>query len=51
VLVPIILLGCYLISQIGFGRLLEVLYPLFGVVSLVWFVALIYRRRVWVRKA
>jgi uncharacterized membrane protein YkvI len=51
VLVPIILLCCYLISQIGFGRLLEVLYPLFGVISLVWFVALIYRRRVWIRKA
>lgn len=46
----IILAGCYLISQIGFSRLLEVLYPLFGVVSLVWFVMLIWRRRALVRK-
>lgn len=46
-----ILTGCYLISQIGFGRLLEVLYPLFGVVSLVWFVMLVWRRRVLVRKS
>lgn len=52
---PVLMIGilasCYLISQIGFGRLLELLYPLFGVVSLVWFVALIWRRRVWVRKS
>lgn len=46
-----ILTGCYLISQIGFGRLLEFLYPLFGVVSLVWFVMLVWRRRVLVRKS
>jgi uncharacterized membrane protein YkvI len=51
ILILAILTGCYLISQIGFGRLLEVLYPLFGVVSLVWFVALIWRRRVLVRKS
>ncbi|MDF2927596.1 MAG: rane protein [Paenibacillaceae bacterium] len=46
-----ILAGCYLISQIGFSKLLEVLYPLFGVVSLVWFVMLIWRRETLLRKA
>lgn len=50
-LIIAILTGCYLISQIGFGKLLEVLYPLFGMVSLVWFVALMWRRQAWVRKA
>lgn len=44
-LIPLILAGCYVISQIGFGRLLEVLYPSFGLVSLVWFVMMMWRRK------
>jgi uncharacterized membrane protein YkvI len=49
ILIPAILAGCYIISQIGFGRLLEVLYPSFGLVSLVWFVMIMWRRRALVR--
>jgi uncharacterized membrane protein YkvI len=49
VLIPAILAGCYLISQIGFGRLLSVLYPSFGFVSLIWFVMMLWRRKSLIR--
>lgn len=44
-LIPLILAGCYAISQIGFSRLLELLYPLFGTISLIWFVLIMWRGR------
>lgn len=40
----IALICCYLMSQIGFGSLLATLYPLFGFISLGWFI-LIARKR------
>jgi uncharacterized membrane protein YkvI len=33
-----ILIGSYMISQIGFSALLSTLYPLFGMLSMLWFV-------------
>lgn len=44
VIIPCILAGCYLVSQIGFGQLLEVLYPSIGLVSLIWLVMVMWRR-------
>jgi len=38
------LICCYLMSQLGFGKLLAILYPLFGFISLGWFL-LIARKR------
>jgi len=38
------LICCYLLSQLGFGNLLATLYPLFGFISLGWFL-LIARKR------
>lgn len=49
ILIPAILAGCYTISQVGFSRLLEVLYPSFGLVSLIWFVMIMWRRRAMAR--
>lgn len=46
-LTPLILLACYVVSQLGFSALLSVLYPLFGLVSLSWFVLMIWRRKAW----
>lgn len=40
-IIAVVLLVCYLVGQIGFSRLLSFLYPLFGLVSLCWFVFLI----------
>lgn len=42
VLETAVLAGCYGLSQLGFGRLLSFLYPLFGLVSVVWFVMVIW---------
>lgn len=39
-----LLILCYLISQIGFKTLLSTLYPLFGWISLIWFVMIIWKR-------
>lgn len=39
-----ILLGTYLIGQIGFSTLLATLYPLFGLFGLIWFVRMMTRR-------
>ncbi|PYI56496.1 YkvI family membrane protein [Paenibacillus flagellatus] len=39
-----ILLGTYAIGQIGFSKLLSTLYPLFGLLSLVWFVRMMSGR-------
>ncbi|XEC93069.1 hypothetical protein AB6A23_17005 [Paenibacillus tarimensis] len=42
----IILVICYLFSQIGFGTLLSTLYPLFGLISLGWLLLIIRRQHV-----
>jgi uncharacterized membrane protein YkvI len=34
----------YFVSQIGFTMLLSTLYPLFGCISLIWFLMIIYKR-------
>jgi uncharacterized membrane protein YkvI len=39
-----ILAGTYLIGQIGFSTLLSTLYPLFGMLGLVWFVRMMMSR-------
>lgn len=44
-IILMILLVCYLLSQIGFGTLLSTLYPFFGLISLGW-LALLIRLRV-----
>lgn len=46
-LILLILAACYPVSQIGFSRLLAVLYPLFGIVSMAWFVMIVRRRNAW----
>ncbi|GIP33959.1 hypothetical protein [Paenibacillus sp. J2TS4] len=43
-LVLLILLISYLVSQIGFSKLLSVLYPLFGGVSLLWLIMMLLPR-------
>lgn len=40
----ILLLICYVTSQFGFSSLLSVLYPLFGLFSLIWVVMLVLHR-------
>lgn len=40
----LLLLACYLVSQLGFSNLLSTLYPLFGGVSLIWFLMLLRKR-------
>ncbi|ANE48268.1 membrane protein [Paenibacillus swuensis] len=35
---------CYLVSQAGFSHLVDTLYPLFGVISLAWFSAMVWRK-------
>lgn len=40
----VILALCYITSQIGFSVLLSTLYPLFGIVSMVWLVMIMRRR-------
>ncbi|GIP37935.1 putative membrane protein YkvI [Paenibacillus sp. J31TS4] len=44
-LIALILILSYFVSQIGFSHLLATLYPLFGLVSLLWFGMIIARRR------
>jgi uncharacterized membrane protein YkvI len=39
-----ILIGTYLIGQIGFSTLLSTLYPLFGMLGLIWFVRIMMSR-------
>ncbi|MDF2660542.1 MAG: putative rane protein [Paenibacillus sp.] len=43
-IIAVILAGTYLIGQIGFSKLLSTLYPLFGLLSLIWFVRMIAGR-------
>jgi len=43
-IIAVILAAAYSVSQIGFSKLLSTLYPLFGVVSLIWFVSIVWRR-------
>lgn len=45
-IIAVTMLAGYIISQIGFSSLLSVLYPFFGMVSMIWFVWLLGRRRV-----
>ncbi|CAH0117563.1 MULTISPECIES: hypothetical protein [unclassified Paenibacillus] len=40
-----IMLVCYTISQFGFSSLLSILYPLFGLFSLVWLVMIVSKQR------
>jgi uncharacterized membrane protein YkvI len=42
-IVLFLLLSCYGVSQIGFSVLLSVLYPLFGLISMIWFFAMLWR--------
>ncbi|WP_409345805.1 hypothetical protein [Paenibacillus sp. MBLB4367] len=44
-IISVILVAAYFVSQIGFTKLLSTLYPLFGVVSLIWLVSVVWRRR------
>lgn len=43
-LILLILALSYLVCQAGFSYLLSTLYPLFGVVSMIWFVMIVFRR-------
>lgn len=43
--IVLILAVSYLVSQIGFSKLLSVLYPLFGGVSLLWLIMMLFPRR------
>jgi uncharacterized membrane protein YkvI len=45
----ILLALCYCVSQIGFKTLISTLYPLLGVVSLIWLVMIVMKRQVRVR--
>jgi len=38
------LICCYFLSQLGFGKLLATLYPLFGFISLGWFILIAKKR-------
>lgn len=44
IITTIILLFCYMASQIGFGPLLSTLYPIFGLISLGWLYLIIRKR-------
>ncbi|CAG7624608.1 hypothetical protein PAESOLCIP111_02641 [Paenibacillus solanacearum] len=44
-IVPLILIVAYAVSQIGFKTLLASLYPLFGMLSMAWMVMMIWHRR------
>ncbi|MGK9250395.1 YkvI family membrane protein [Paenibacillus humicus] len=43
-IIILILIFCYLLSQIGFGPLVSTLYPLFGFVSLGWLLLMIRKK-------
>ena len=43
-IIIVLLLATYLISQIGFKNLLTTLYPLFGMISMIWFVMMVWKR-------
>lgn len=43
-IIIILLISCYGVSQIGFKELLSTLYPLFGWVSLIWLVLILWKR-------
>jgi uncharacterized membrane protein YkvI len=45
-LLLILLAISYVVSQIGFSVLLSTLYPLFGCISLIWFMMIVYRRKI-----
>ncbi|GAB6988659.1 YkvI family membrane protein [Paenibacillus pini] len=41
----IVMMICYMLSQIGFSSLLSVLYPLFGCLSMLWAIKLIFKSK------
>ena len=45
VITLLLMIISYLISQFGFSSLLSVLYPLFGLFSLVWLVMIVLKKR------
>jgi uncharacterized membrane protein YkvI len=49
IIIIILLMICYMVSQIGFRALLSTLYPLIGLISLVWLGALIRKSRLNLR--
>lgn len=48
-IILILLTLCYVVSQIGFRALVSTLYPLIGLISLVWLIVLIRKRRFGLR--
>ncbi|WP_188533255.1 YkvI family membrane protein [Paenibacillus abyssi] len=44
-IILLILLFCFLLSQVGFGVLLSTLYPIFGLISLGWLVLMIRQQQ------
>lgn len=48
-MILLILIFCYAVSQAGFSTLLGTLYPLFGIVSLVWMYRMAQRRSIYRR--
>ncbi|MEX2414512.1 MAG: hypothetical protein WD424_00090 [Paenibacillaceae bacterium] len=48
-MVILLLVVCYAVSQIGFRTLLSTLYPLMGLISLVWLVVIMKKRRLGLR--
>ncbi|MCZ8514378.1 hypothetical protein O9H85_18515 [Paenibacillus filicis] len=44
ILIPIVLLLSYAVSQIGFKTLISFLYPLFGMLSMAWMVMMVWRQ-------
>lgn len=45
ILLIFLLIFSYVVSQLGFSVLLSTLYPLFGCMSLIWFLMIIYKRK------
>jgi uncharacterized membrane protein YkvI len=45
-----LLIICYMVSQIGFRTLLSTLYPLMGLISLLWLIVIMFKRRFSLRR-
>lgn len=45
-IVIVLMILCFMVSQLGFSNLLSTLYPLFGALSLFWLMMIILRRRI-----
>jgi uncharacterized membrane protein YkvI len=50
VIVISLLIICYMVSQIGFRTLLSTLYPLMGLISLLWLIVIMMKRRFSLRR-